>query len=190
MQSTNRYRKAVFRPSSSHRSREYQRRSIMKITDNGKHGPLIRNFLKRRTMFNDKIQIRVAIDLNFVADKVQPLGSIKWTIRRWIVTGKFVTLRRSFPSKLFPTARTNEMNRGLPVQVIVRDSFNLLRDSLRRKRRAAACFRRTISKKRNFLWRTLPVFGKNYKRYLNTTRGFPVALFLAVPVDERPLTPS
>lgn len=47
----------------------------MKIADNGKYGPLIRNFLKRRIMFSEKIQIRVAIDLNFVADKVQALDS-------------------------------------------------------------------------------------------------------------------
>lgn len=45
----------------------------MKIADNRKYGPLNRNFLKRRIMFSEEIQIRVVIDLNFVADKVQAL---------------------------------------------------------------------------------------------------------------------
>lgn len=47
----------------------------MEVIDNGKYGPSIRNFFKRRTMFGEKIQIRVAIDLNSAADKVQPLRS-------------------------------------------------------------------------------------------------------------------
>lgn len=47
----------------------------MKIANSGKYAPLLRDFLKRRTMFDEKkIQIRVAIDLNFAADKVQSLG--------------------------------------------------------------------------------------------------------------------
>jgi len=47
----------------------------MKMADNGKYGPLIRNFLKRGTMFNDRIQIRVAIDLKLLADKAQAISS-------------------------------------------------------------------------------------------------------------------
>lgn len=62
------------------------------ITENTGHRSVIS--LNDERCFNKKIQIRVAIDLNFVADKVQPLHSTTndTTSNRRIVTRKFVTL--------------------------------------------------------------------------------------------------
>jgi len=146
----------------------------MKIADNGKYGPLIGNFLKRRTMFSDRIQIRVAIDLKLLADKAQAISSeVNDTTSN--CHGKFVTLRRSFPSRLFPTAH-NEMNQSS--QAIVRDSFNLLRDSLPESAALRSHRGKGI------------LFGEERRNAVEHNSRIPIALFLAELADKRALTLS